>query len=431
MVDIVIVAQSRGLLTANAGGEIEPMEHREQSRRRVALYSHDTQGLGHVRRNIAIATALVQDRPDTDVLLLTSAPEAAMLGLPPHTDVVTLPTLHKDSGGTYQPEHLHLPLAEVLQLRGQLVAAALGQFDPDLFLVDKVARGVGGELDAALRVASRSHTRVVLGVRDVLDSPEIAAREWQEQHTADALHEHFDQIWVYGDPAVYDPARAYGWPEWVRDRTHYTGYLAKDRLAGPGTTDGHTCRPHATEPPRDRPYVLCLLGGGQDGAALGTAFAGARFPAGHQGVLVTGPYMPAPERERIDELARTRTDLTVHRLTNSTAELIDSASATVAMGGYNTVCELLSVDQPRLIVPRVAPRMEQAIRAEALAALGWLDTLGPDKLTPERLGDWLHATVSAPPRPRRPIDMDGLTRIPQFADTLLGDRLPEASYAAV
>lgn len=69
--------------------------------RRLALYSHDTQGLGHVRRNSVVAAALVAKHPDTDVLLLTGAPEATALPLPPRTEVITVPSLHKNRAGDY------------------------------------------------------------------------------------------------------------------------------------------------------------------------------------------------------------------------------------------------------------------------------------------------------------------------------------------
>ena len=133
-------------------------------RRRIALYSHDTQGLGHVRRNISIAYALVESDPATDVLLLTGAPEAAALPLPANTEIVTLPTLHKDVTGSYRPKTLGLPLTEVLGVRGQIVAAALDAFAPDLFVVDKAVRGVHGELDLALRALRGTSTTVVLEI---------------------------------------------------------------------------------------------------------------------------------------------------------------------------------------------------------------------------------------------------------------------------
>jgi predicted glycosyltransferase len=57
--------------------------------------------------------------------------------------------------------------------------------------------------------------------------------------------------------------------------------------------------------------------------------------------------------------------------------LIKRASGVVAMGGYNTFCEILSFDKPALIVPRTEPRREQYIRAARAAELGLVSML-PD-----------------------------------------------------
>ena len=48
------------------------------------------------------------------------------------------------------------------------------------------------------------------------------------------------------------------------------------------------------------------------------------------------------------------------------------------MGGYNTFCEVLSMDKRALIVPRTAPRQEQFIRASRAAALGLVNMLADD-----------------------------------------------------
>lgn len=396
-------------------------------RRRVALYSHDTQGLGHIRRNISIASALIEANPDTDVLLLTGAPEATSLPLPVNTEVVTLPALHKDASGSYRPRTLGLPLEEVLEVRGQIVAAALAAFRPDLFVVDKAARGVHGELDTALRTLRSTGTKVVLGVRDVLDSPEVTVREWQAAGTTEAVRDYYDEVWVYGDPLVFDAATAYEWPWPVRSKVTYTGYLADHRPDYTGSESGGGRR-------RDDlptgPYVLCLVGGGQDGAALAEAFARSEFPAGHQGVLITGPYMTASRRRALDQIARQRPDLTVIGFTARTDEFIASAAATVTMGGYNSVCELLAARCPALVVPRIIPRMEQAVRADALSQLGWIDSLHPEELAPAPISAWLARAVSGPRRVLHRIDLDGLVHLPALADALLNHRPLEVEHHA-
>lgn len=384
------------------------------SPRRVALYSHDTQGLGHVRRNIAVASALAAASPGTDVLLLTGSPEATSLPLPSNTDVVTLPTLHKDVAGSYRARTLRVPLHEIVRLRGRIVAAAVAGFRPDLFVADKVARGLHGELDATLRALRDAGARVVLGLRDVLDAPAVTRREWRDERTAETVRDHYDEVWVYGDPAVYDAAARYRWPWAVRRKVVYTGYLADGR---PARGPAGPCP--AGEGPPAQPFVLCLVGGGQDGAALAAAFARCVLPPGHTGVLLGGPYLDPERHAQLVRAARDRPGLTVHGFTPRADEFVAAAAATVTMGGYNSVCELLAARRPALVVPRVTPRLEQALRAEALARHGWVDTLWPGGLTPERLGTWLADAVRSPQRRRRPIDLDGLTRIPVLAARLL------------
>ncbi|WP_027286619.1 glycosyltransferase family protein [Ruania albidiflava] len=398
-------------------------------RRRIALYSHDTQGLGHVRRNISIASALVESDPATDVLLLTGAPEAAALPLPANTEIVTLPTLHKDVTGSYRPKTLGLPLTEVLGVRGQIVAAALDAFAPDLFVVDKAVRGVHGELDLALRALRGTSTTVVLGLRDVLDSPAATVQEWEATGTTAAIQDYYDEVWVYGDPQVFDAAAAYDWPWAVRRKLVYTGYLADHRpdyrppRSRPGGVEDQPLVPTG-------PYVLCLVGGGQDGAALAEAFVASPLPAGHHGVLVTGPYMSQQRRRSLAETASTRPELVVHGFTDRTHELVAGARAAVTMGGYNSVCELLAARCPALVVPRTVPRLEQAVRAAALAQVGWVDTLHPDDLSPARIGTWLSRTVTRPRRMLGQIDLDGLVHLRQRAEALLTDHHVEAEHHA-
>ena len=57
---------------------------------------------------------------------------------------------------------------------------------------------------------------------------------------------------------------------------------------------------------------------------------------------------------------------------------MERAVGVVAMGGYNTFCEILSFDKRALIVPRTKPRMEQYIRAARGQELGLCRVLVED-----------------------------------------------------
>lgn len=389
--------------------------------RRVALYSHDAQGLGHVRRNLALAAALVAGRPGTEVLLLTGAPEATTLPLPPHTDVVTLPTVRKDDRGQYVARHLSSPVSQVLALRAAVLEGALVAFAPDLLVVDKLAVGLGGELRGALAALRGSATRTVLGLREVLDAPDVAHREWHASGADEAVRDLYDAVWVYGDPTVYDVVAECGLGEAVAAKTSYTGYLGHGRGAGATARTRTAARPGAGE----RPYHLCLVGGGQDGRAIAEAFVRAPLPEGHDGVLLTGPYMRRDTRDELRRLAAGRDDLRVLEFVPEPEQLLAGAASVVSMAGYNTVCELLAAGHRPLLVPRVEPRTEQLIRARTLAARGLVDVLLPDQLGPDVLGAWLARSGSAGASGARPVpervDLDGLDRVCGLADRLLAE----------
>jgi predicted glycosyltransferase len=376
--------------------------------RRVALYSHDTQGLGHIRRNLAIAGALVAARPSTEVLVVTGAPGAGALDIPPGTDCLSLPALGKQLDGSYRARSLPRPLHALIELRSRIIHAALTSFDPEVVVVDKVPWGICGELRASLNELRRAgRARFVLGLRDVLDSPDVARREWHEDRASEAVASYYDAVWVYGDPRVFDLMAECDLPASVARRSTYTGYLGHGRPAAPA----------GDVTPPEGPFALCLVGGGQDGLELARAFVQADLPPGWTGLVVSGPYMSAEDRHLLARLASCRPTMVVAGHLSGVEHVIRSARAVVSMAGYNSVCELLAAGHRPLLVPRCHPRAEQLVRAARLARRGVVDLLHPDELSPRQLAHWL---ASAPERScPGPVDLDGLSRLPGLLDHLL------------
>lgn len=395
-------------------------------RRRIALYSHDAVGIGHIRRNLLIAETFAGPAVGANVLMIAGAREANAFPMPAGVDCLTLPALKKNSQGEYGPRRMALPVDDLVALRSRAIAAVLEGFDPDVVLVDKLPRGVCGELDEALRALRlRGRARCLLGLRDVLDDPESVEREWHLTRAEQAILNHYDAIWVYGDPAVYDPVREYHFSAAAAAKVRYTGYLDRARLSRPEESDGAERLSPALPP---GPLVLCMVGGGEDGAQLAQSFALARRPSGTHSVIVTGPFMPAEVQQRLHRCAAADPGLSVFEFLVEPEWLLARAQRIIAMGGYNTVCEVLSYEKQALIVPRIEPRSEQWIRAERLGALGLIDVLRPDELTPGRLADWLARDLGPRPRPREVLRLNGLLRLPRLLDEVLsvpcGELLP-------
>ena len=57
--------------------------HPDRTPPRILLYSHDTFGLGHLRRSRTIAQALVSAFPDASALILTGSPSGVGMSMDP------------------------------------------------------------------------------------------------------------------------------------------------------------------------------------------------------------------------------------------------------------------------------------------------------------------------------------------------------------
>src|SRR5437016_11370294 len=254
---------------------------------RIALYSQGMVGFGHIRRNASIAQALRHSTLQPDVMLIAEAWQAGALLMPPGVDCVTLPALRREADGGYNPRFLlDVSDLDVISLRARVIRSAIKTFVPDVLVVDCLPVGVAGELTRTLaRLRKGGNTRCVLGLRDVLQDAETVRRDWSERAHMDRIRDHYDAIWVYGDPAVYDPVREYDLPDYAAAKVRYTGYL--DQRPRLEFAEAQTAAVLASLPPGR--VALCVVGGGHDGGALAEAFVAADFPPDTTAVMVTGP----------------------------------------------------------------------------------------------------------------------------------------------
>lgn len=384
---------------------------------RILLYSHDTYGLGHLRRTLNIAGQLARDLPNASQLVLTGSMVAGAFSLPPHLDLIKLPALSKRSDGRYKARALPLSLAQIMAWREQMILQAVIAFEPDLVLVDKTPAGVQGELLPTLHYlrTQRPETHLVLGMRDIEDDPEATQREWAANDTR-RLHEQvYDRILLYGQREVFDPVREYAMSPLATAKLVECGYL--DRVT-PSRSREVVRRELGAG---DRPLVVVTVGGGGDGFDLIKTYldALAAVPAlaSIHSLVVTGPLMARDRRDLLRTAAQAE-GLTLLEFTPDLVSYIAAADLVVSMAGYNTVCETLSLGVRALLVPRVRPRAEQRIRAERLAQRGCARVLLPEDLSPQRLADEIIAALTAPP-PEVRLNFDGLSRASQAIAELL------------
>lgn len=387
---------------------------------RVLIYSHDTFGLGHLRRCRAIAHSLVGYDQNMSVLILSGSPIIGNFDFRARVDFVRVPGVIKLRNGDYTSLALHIDIEETLAIRASIVQHTAEAFDPDIFIVDKEPLGLRGEVADTLALLKSKGTPLVLGLRDVLDEPATLRAEWARKRALPALRDLYDEIWVYGDPEVCDPLAGLGLPQLIRDKMRFTGYLRRELPADSPA--------HAPLNKIQAPYLLVTPGGGGDGQemvdwVLSAYETDPGMP--HPALLVLGPFMASESQAEFLARADRLPNVEVITFDAHIESLIDQAIGVVAMGGYNTFCEILSFDKPGLIVPRTVPRKEQYIRASRAQDLGLVRMLVNDGVrSPVDMSTALRymATQPRPSAAMRPGMMDGLHTVSQLVDWLLHER---------
>lgn len=384
---------------------------------RVLLYSHDTFGLGHLRRCRAIAHALVERNKDVSVLILSGSPIIGSFDFRARVDFVRIPGVIKLRNGDYTSLKLHLDIEDTLDLRASIIRHTAETFDPDLFIVDKEPLGLRGEVEETLWMLKERGVPRVLGLRDVMDDPDLLAPEWARKNAVPALAELYDDIWVYGLPQIHEPLAGLEIPASVMRKLSYTGYL-KRKVARDYTAPAPT---HGFE----RPYILVTPGGGGDGEEMVDRVIAAyehdrALP--HPALIVFGPFMQSERQGEFLARAERLPDVECLTFDAHLETLMDEAHAVVAMGGYNTFCEILSFDKRALIVPRTTPRREQLIRASRAQELGLVAMLSDrEAIDPSRMATALRHLPQQPQPSARVVPglLDGLDNVDRLARRLI------------
>ncbi|GBE13597.1 undecaprenyldiphospho-muramoylpentapeptide beta-N- acetylglucosaminyltransferase [bacterium BMS3Bbin14] len=357
----------------------------------ILMYSHDTYGLGHIRRTLAIAGYLRS--ASTNILILTGSPVAGRFRFPDNVDFVRIPGMIKKTNDEYQALAIRIDPEHAVTIRKAIISATAATFRPDLFIVDKEPLGLKREVLPVLQWFRRHspQTRTILGLRDIMDDRATVRRDWRRRNVYHYLEELYSEIWVYGRQEIYDPAVEYDIPAAVRDKMFFTGYLQR-----PVASAKRSLKTRQKFAVRDQDRLIVLTaGGGGDGFKMMDTYLAmheSRPVPGIKSILITGPFMPREQRGLLAQRARPYR-ITVLPFYPRMEEMFGAADLVITMGGYNTVCEILSQQTPALIIPRETPRLEQLLRAEALKKQRLIEFIPWSALNPERLHHQLLAML--------------------------------------
>ena len=172
---------------------------------RILMYSHDTFGLGHLRRSRAIAHALVDRFKGLNILILSGSQIAGAFDFKARVDFVKVPSVIKLYSGEYTSVSDHIDIADTLAMRESLIRKTAKLFDPNILIVDKEPMGLKGEIEGTLEMLRARGCKTVLGLRDVMDAPHLLEEEWRKKEVMDKIAAMYDAIWIYGPADFYTP----------------------------------------------------------------------------------------------------------------------------------------------------------------------------------------------------------------------------------
>lgn len=365
----------------------------------ILMYSHDTYGLGHIRRTMAIASSL--KAPGVNIVILTGSPIAGRFDFPPQIDFIRIPGMIKKTNEEYLPLSIRIHPSQAMDIRQNLIAVTAKTFKPDLFIADKEPLGLKKEILPTLKWIRKHlpHTRTIIGLRDIMDDADTIRENWTRKGIYDVFETLYSEIWVYGLQDIYNPVKEYAIPDTIKNKIHFTGYIprrvpaAKD-IARERKSNGIK---------KEEKLVVVTTGGGGDGYLVLKTFLdllqniknnGDKKPD-FRSIIITGPFMPGAKRKEIFKRAG-KLGVKAFHFYRQMEKLMAGAQLVITMGGYNTLCELLSLKIPTLIIPRETPRQEQLIRAERFSRNHLTDFIRWETLSPETLSRKIHHLLENP-----------------------------------
>jgi predicted glycosyltransferase len=361
----------------------------------IVMYSHDTYGLGHIRRTMAIASRLRSRQ--TNVLILTGSPIAGRFSFPEQIDFVRIPGMIKKTNEEYRPLSIKIDPKQALDIRKNIITATVKTFQPELFIVDKEPLGLKNEILPTLRWLERCQpgTKTVLGLRDIMDDAGTIKKSWKKKNIYKILDKYYSEIWAYGIRDFYDPIEEYNIPDGIRQKIYFTGYIPRAVIK----------RKEAVREKQrykigeEEKLVVVTTGGGGDGYPVMDTYLSmlernSRM-CSFKSILITGPFMPKDKRSDVFRRAK-RLGVIVFHFYRQMEKILAAADLVISMGGYNTLCELMSQKTVSLLIPRETPRMEQTLRARCFKNRNLVDYIPWNTLSPEILSRKVNELLENP-----------------------------------
>ena len=342
-------------------------------------------------------------------MIVSGSSMLAKLNIPAGIDYIKLPAVTKVGDDLYVSKYLNIGINQIIQMRSKILIHAAKSFRPDVFVVDNVPLGLKNEAQPTLEFLKRRNNscRILLTMRDILDDPDKIKTNWRNNSIYEALKNVYDSILVFGLKKVYDIVEHYEIPEPTAAKVNFCGYIDKSGITAARESIRNILNINGHR------LILVTAGGGGDGDNLVENYlrmVDSGRENGFKSLIVLGPDFPMKKRKDILSVYKNHKSIYITGFIPCLPEFMNAADLVVSMGGYNTMCEIMSLDKKAVIVPRVKPRKEQFIRAQCLSPFVPFKYIHPDEIDPHILKKEIDNLFSLTQGISPCIDLNGLHR---------------------
>ena len=348
---------------------------------RILIYCQYVWGMGHLFRSLELARAFA---PHPVTILAGGQP--VDLKLPPHIELVRLPTLYMDEKFTHlisgEPNR---DVDSVKKERLNTIEDLLAADPPDVFIIELYPFGRTAFQFELVPVLSRIRAGTFGAIKTVCSLRDILVEKKDpiayEERVLGELGRHFDLLMVHSDERLLPLSMTFRREDDIEIPVVYTGFITRQPLPEKIAA----LKSQLELLPQTR-LIVASAGGGRSGFPLLKpviqACRSLALKINLQLEVFTGPFMDQIKFEELESMAGD--PINVRRFSDEFIEYLTLADLSISLAGYNTCMNLLVTGVPALVLPYTR-QQEQPLRVSALQDYLPLRAMGESDLDPERL----------------------------------------------